>query len=166
MLDEKLLGIYLNDHLAGSTVGVELVKRARKANEEGELGDALARLAEEIEEDRRALEAIMVALDVGRDHPKVIAGWVAEKLGRLKPNGQLTGYSPLSRLLELEALSLGIAGKRALWEALLEVAEQDARLDAEELGRLADRAEAQRVEVERHRQYAAREALAARAPAA
>ena len=31
------------------------------------------------------------------------AAWVAEKLGRLKTNGQLTGYSPLSRLVELEA---------------------------------------------------------------
>ncbi len=53
----------------------------------------------------------MEKLQVKRDHLKVLAGWVAEKLGRLKPNGQLLGYSPLSRLVELEALALGITGK-------------------------------------------------------
>lgn len=52
---------------------------------------------------------------------------VAEKLGRLKPNGQLHGYSPLSRVIELEGLYLGISGK---------------------LPRLAARAERQRTEVE------------------
>ena len=54
---------------------------------------------------------------------------MAEKLGRLKPNGQILGYSPLSRLVELETLALGITGKRSLWEALLGVADEDARLD-------------------------------------
>ncbi len=34
----ELLGIYLNDHLAGSTVGVELVRRSLKQNEGSELG--------------------------------------------------------------------------------------------------------------------------------
>ena len=45
-------------------------------------------------------------------------GWTGEKLGRLKLNGQLLGYSPLSRLIELEGLMLGIAGKLAMWIAL------------------------------------------------
>jgi NADH dehydrogenase/NADH:ubiquinone oxidoreductase subunit G len=43
---------------------------------------------------------------------------VAEKLGRLKLNGRLRGYSPLSRLLELEGLLIGITGKIALWKTL------------------------------------------------
>jgi hypothetical protein len=36
----------------------------------------------------------------------------------LKLNGQLRGYSPLSRLDELELLQIGVAGKRRLWRAL------------------------------------------------
>jgi hypothetical protein len=166
MLDHKLLGIYLNDHLAGSTVGLELAKRARGANEGTEYGEVLARVAADIEEDRDELQRLMETLDVKRDHPKVLAGWVAEKLGRLKPNGQILGYSPLSRLIELETLALGITGKLSLWEALTEVAGEDARLDSAELARLAERAEHQRAEVWQLRRQAAQEAFAAQKPVA
>jgi hypothetical protein len=166
MLDRKLLGIYLNDHLAGSTAGLELAKRTRGSNADTDYGDVLERIAREIEEDREALQRLMDKLEVKRDHPKVLAGWVAEKLGRLKPNGQLTGYSPLSRLVELEGLALGISGKLSLWDSLTEVAGEDARLDREELTHLAERAERQRSEVWRLRQRAAREAFAAQAPVA
>jgi hypothetical protein len=166
MLDHKLLGIYLNDHLAGSTVGLELAKRARGSNEGTEYGEVLARVAADIEEDRDALQRLMETLEVKRDHPKVLAGWVAEKLGRLKPNGQILGYSPLSRLIELETLALGITGKLSLWEALTEVAGEDDRLDSAELARLAERAEQQRNEVWQLRRQAAQEAFAAQKPVA
>jgi hypothetical protein len=159
-MNRKLLGIYLNDHLAGSTAGVELARRARNSNSGNEYGEVLERIAREIEEDRDTLQQLMGRLEIKRDHPKVAVGWVAEKLGRLKPNGQLTGYSPLSRLVELEGLALGISGKLSLWEALTELAEEDSRIDRAELGELAQRAERQRAEVWRMRQRAAREALA------
>ena len=163
MLDRKLLGIYLNDHLAGSTVGLELSRRARDSNKDNEYGEVLERVAKEIEEDRETLQRLMKDLGVRRDHPKVAVAWVAEKFGRLKPNGRLISYSPLSRLVEAESLALGIAGKLSLWEALAEVAGEDARLDPEELRRLAERAERQRKEVWQLRQRAAAEAFAARA---
>ena len=161
MLDRKLLGIYLNDHLAGATIGVELGRRARASNKGTEYGDVLERVTREIEEDRDALRRLMDSLEIGRDRPKVIGAWIAEKVGRLKPNGRLTGYSPLSRLIELETLALGIGGKVSLWEALIEVSGEDARLDEQELRRLAARAERQRKEIWQLRQRAAGEALAA-----
>jgi hypothetical protein len=160
MLDRKLLGTYLNDHLAGSTVGLELAKRARGSNKDNEYGPVLERIVTEIEEDRETLQRLMASLEIGRDRPKIAFAWTAEKLGRLKPNGRLLSYSPLSRLIELEALALGIAGKVSLWEALGEVADEDSRLDPAELKRLAERAERQRAEVWRLRQRAAHEALA------
>jgi hypothetical protein len=160
MLDRKLLGTYLNDHLAGSTVGLELAKRARGSNKDNDYGAVLARIVTEIDEDRETLQRLMGAFEINRDRPKVAVAWIAEKLGRLKPNGRLTSYSPLSRLVELEMLALGLAGKVSLWEALGEVADQDTRLDAAELKRLAERAERQRAEVWKLRQRAAREALA------
>lgn len=49
---------------------------------------------------------------------KPVAAWAVEKLGRLKPNGQLTGYSPLSRMVEMEVLLIGITGKTGMWRAL------------------------------------------------
>ena len=40
----------------------------------------------------------MDELGVERRGRKPAIGWIGEKVGRLKPNGQLRGYSPLSRV--------------------------------------------------------------------
>jgi len=141
---ERLLSIYLNDHLAGSTIGVELAKRVAGNNKGTPLGDALDALAQEIEEDRRALEAIMTALGVRRNPFKEKLAWAAEKGGRLKFNGRLVGYSDLSRLVELEALSLGVEGKLSLWRSLKVIAPTTDGLSEPELDRLIKRAEDQR----------------------
>ena len=117
-MSERLLAIYLNDHLAGSTVGVELARRARGSHRGGELGTFLEWLTAEIEADRAALERLMEHFGIHKDPVKRGAGWVAEKAGRLKPNGQITGRSPLSDLVELEGLHVGICGKLSMWEAL------------------------------------------------
>jgi predicted DNA-binding ribbon-helix-helix protein len=138
-----LLAIYLNDHLAGSTVGTELAKRAQGENDGTPLGDFLADLTREIAADRAELERLMDELGVERSRVKSAGAYVIEKLGRLKVNGQLTGYSPLSRVVELEGLITGVSGKLSLWRTLLELAERDERLDAGELEVLAGRAEDQ-----------------------
>jgi hypothetical protein len=159
MAVDKLLAIYLNDHLAGSTVGIKLARRACASNQGTPLGEYLERLASEIESDRQTLERLMAELGIRPNRLKTIGAWAAEKLGRLKLNGQLTGYSPLSRFLELESLYLGITGKRELWRALRRTFGSDLPgFDFEGLGR---RAERQAAEVEEHRLEAARSALVA-----
>jgi len=160
-MNEKSLRIYLQDHLAGATTGLELARRVRGENEGNEYGQQLAKLADEIEADRRALQALMEDFGFGGDTLKNTAAWAAEKVGRLKMNGQLTGYSPLSRMEELEALLTGITGKQALWVALLQIAPEEPRLDAARLERLRDRAEEQRATVEGLREKAARDAFLA-----
>lgn len=154
---DKLLSIYLNDHLAGSTVGVELSKRARSANEGTPLGEWLVGLSREIEEDRATLERLMDRLGVRRDHLKTKGAWIAEKAGRLKLNGQLTGYSPLSRLVELESLHLGVNGKLDLWKALGRSLGPE--VEGFDFDQLAERAERQARELEQRRLDAAAEAL-------
>ena len=156
---DKLLRIYLQDHLAGSTGGLELARRAGGAAQGTTYGDPLAKLAEEIEADRVALESIMDELGFGADRAKNLAFWAAEKAGRLKPNGQLTGTSPLSRLVELEGLLTGINGKISLWRSLLEIAPHEPRLDTDRLSRLLERGQEQLGIVEDLRDRAAREAL-------
>jgi hypothetical protein len=138
----KLLAIYLNDHLAGATAGVELARRLRASNEgDASFGPELAEICAEIEADRETLVAIMDRLDVGPSRLKPLAAILAERLGRLKLNGRLWGYSPLSRLDELEILQLGVAGKRRLWRALEHTHAGD--LPDFELGALAERATGQ-----------------------
>jgi hypothetical protein len=158
-MNEKNLRIYLQDHLAGATTGLELARRIRGENEGSEYGPPLAKLADEIEADRRALQALMEDFGFGGDTLKNAGAWAAEKVGRLKMNGQLTGYSPLSRMEELEALLTGITGKQALWVALLQIAPDEPRLDAARLERLRNSAETQRQTVEGLREKAAREAF-------
>ncbi len=115
----RYLPIYLNDHLAGATAGVELARRLHAGNAENEaLGPTLLCVCEEIETDRRTLEEVLDRLGVSRSPIKPRAAWLAERLGRLKPNGHLRGYSPLSRVLELEGLAMGISGKAELWRTL------------------------------------------------
>jgi hypothetical protein len=160
-VNKKLLGIYLNDHLAGSTAGIELVKRACSQNQGTDYGRFLTELTKEIDEDRAAFVEIMDRLGIRRDPAKVAGGWVLEKMGRLKLNGQLRGYSPLSRLVELEGLALGVTGKLAGWKALRLLADGEPALDAAALERLIERAERQQRGLEEHRLLATREAFGA-----
>jgi len=151
------LAIYLNDHLAGATVGRELSKRAAQSNEGSELGSFLERLHEEIVDDRTTLEEVMDAVGAGKDRVKTVGALAAERMGRFKPNGQLRGYSPLSRVIELEGLALGIGGKLALWRALATLA--DPRLGDFDFVALAERAERQQEELETHRVQAVEQAF-------
>ncbi len=156
-----LLAIYLNDHLAASTGALALARRSARSNRGTVYGDFLAQLVGEIEEDRASLLEIMRSLEVRRDELKVVAGWAAEKAGRLKLNGRLLGYSPYSRVVELEVLLLGVRGKLALWQALAQIEAAEPRLDGKALRKLATRAERQLELIESNRRRAAADAFIA-----
>jgi hypothetical protein len=81
-LGQGLLGIYLNDHLAGATGGVELARRAAAARRGGEAGQALRGLAAGAAADRAALLDIMATLGGPVRAYKVRAAWIGEKAGR------------------------------------------------------------------------------------
>jgi hypothetical protein len=136
----ELLGIYLNDHLVGATVGTELARRVAGGGQKTADGEGLRRLADDIGNDRRTLLRIMATLQIPVRRYKVSAAWIGEKAGRLKLNGRLVNRSPLSDLEELELLRLGVEGKAAGWRTLRELAESDRRLDAARLDELISRA--------------------------
>jgi hypothetical protein len=137
---QELLGIYLNDHLAGATSGTELARRVASSGQEVADGELLRRLADDIGSDRQDLLAIMAALQIPVRWYKVGAAWIAEKAGRMKLNGRLITRSPLSSLEELELLRLGVEGKAAGWRTLRELARSDRRLDPARLDALIARA--------------------------
>ena len=143
------IGTYLNDHLAGATVGRELSKRAAGENSGTPLGDFLEKLHKEIVEDRQALLEVMGALDVGEDRLKTIGARAGERIGRLKPNGNLLSYSPLSRVVELEGLALGVQGKASLWRSLQLL--DDPRLEPFDFEALERRAKRQSKGIEGYR---------------
>ena len=139
--EQDLLGVYLNDHLAGATVGLELVRRMAASAEPGsEIAAVVKPLVSEITADRSALVAMMAALGVKIRGYKLLAAWAGEKAGRLKLNGHVLSRSPLSALEETEMLRLGVEGKAAGWRTLQVVAQRDSRLDAGQLDELLARA--------------------------
>ncbi|MEU7057989.1 hypothetical protein [Streptomyces sp. NPDC046197] len=138
-----LLGIYLNDHLAGATAGTERAHHLATACRGSKVGQTMAPVAAEIAEDRRALVGIMHRLDVPIRRYKVYAGRLGERAGRLKSNGSLVRRSPLSTVLELELLHIGVEGKACAWQILRQRADHDDRLDAHQLDHLLERARGQ-----------------------
>ena len=155
----RFLRIYLNDHLAGAAGGIALARRALKSNPDPPFGPFLRALIEELEVDQRLLESVMAAHGLPRSRVKQAAALVAERLGRAKLNGALRGYSPLSRLVELEGLRVAIGAKLALWQTLTARPELAPRPEAVEAARL--RAESQLEGLEPMRLRAAETALVA-----
>src|SRR5215212_5256154 len=124
----ELLRIYLQDHLAACAGAVELAQRAYGSNRGSEFGPGLAAVREQLSDDRAALLDVLRRLGFERDRIKEGAAWAAEKAGRLKLNGRLRGYSPLSRVVELEGLAMLLLGQRRMWETLDRVATGEARM--------------------------------------
>lgn len=159
---QRLLGIYLDDHLAGATAGLSRFRATAAAQRGTPAGDVLARLRDEVAEDLRDLQVLVDQLGLPRRSGLRVLAAVAERAGRLKPNGRLVRRSPLAAVVDLEGLLLGVQGKGALWRALSALAGHDDRLDAAQLAALAGRAERQAAELEELRRNAVLASLAPR----
>jgi hypothetical protein len=158
-MSDKLLHIYINDHIAGSIVCRELAKRCLSNNRGTPLGNWLEDLLIQLDEDRASLESVLEAVGGVRSRVKPVLGWMAEKVGRFKLNGRVRGYSDLSRLEELEGLCVWIEAKRAMWVALNHLQNDEARIDGFDFGPLIQRATEQREGLEDFRIDAAGRAL-------
>ena len=122
----------------------------------GRLG---AGLRADVAADRQELETLMARLQVAQSRTRKAAGWVGEKATELKLRLDDRAGGELHLLEALEALSLGIEGKKGLWQALGAAAADAPALQGLDYERLARRAEEQRQRVEGVRLEAARKAL-------
>jgi hypothetical protein len=155
------LATYLQDHLAGAVGGIEILEALRDQHEGEPLGRFASELLAEVEADREVLQRL-VDQTGGSNVVKEATAWVGEKVARLKLSRQVGGE--LGTFEALEALALGILGKRSLWIALETVAPQDERIATPDLEQLAARAQSQYERVEERRLQAARAALTTRQP--
>jgi hypothetical protein len=155
MIDRERLGTYLQDHYAGSSAGIELFRRAANQHFDPVARKELTAMVEEVDNDRTALERFLAAVGKKPDPVKNAGAWVAEKLGRLKPNGELLHRSPLSDVVELEGLRLAVEGKAAGWRVLRRLAEDEYLFDKSELDRLLSSATNQIDRLEKLRMAAA-----------
>ena len=146
-MNSRQLRIYLQDHHAASAGGVALSSRALGPNH------ALTR---QIARDRNDLERVMQRLQAKPSVLKVAVVRVAEVLGRLKLNGRIFARSPLSSVIELETLVVGVRGKEALWAALRQAG---VRVEGVDLDALVESAQEQGAALESLRLRAAEKAF-------
>src|SRR5678815_2816605 len=81
---EKHLATYLNDHLAGSVTGLELLAHLEVTQAGTDVADIVAHLHAEIEEEQQELVALMDRLQIARSPSRQAAAWLAEKATQLK----------------------------------------------------------------------------------
>ncbi|MBA3450860.1 MAG: hypothetical protein H0T18_06585 [Chloroflexia bacterium] len=156
MVNESL-ATYLNDHLAGSVVALELLDHLAEQNDSTRT--MLTTLHSDITADRETLERLMAQLDITTSRPRQAAAWLVEKLSELKLRLDNLSGSALRQLEGLEAVAMGIDGKIALWHALAAVRDDVPELKRLDYLELLRRAEAQRQVVEELRLRAAKEAF-------
>ena len=157
-MSRDALKTYLNDHLAGSVMAIELGERTIRENEGGPVAARLSPLVKQIREDQTVLKGVIERLGTGESSLKKAGAWLAEKAGRVKLGGT-DEPGDLSRLEVLEMLTTGVHGKRALWRALRVVAVRYEELRGLDLDLLERRAAEQHDELEAMRLEAAKAAL-------
>jgi hypothetical protein len=158
----KALETYLNDHLAGSRLGLDLANQIAERCEGTPRAAPMKQIAAEIDEERDKLTEIMDRVGASENQVKQATAWVGEKASRLKLSslgGLLGGDDDYGLFMSIETLKLGVIGKLGLWEALLQQASQHDGLDPVELGTLASRAREQADALERMRLEIAARAL-------
>ena len=147
---------YLNDHLAGSIAALELLDRAVETYTGKPLERFFRELRDDIRADQGQLEELIAKLGIKESTVRKASAWIAEKFSRPKIDLEADSQSDLGLFLALEALVLGITGKRSLWRALgaaSRAVPELARLDYSGLEKRAidqcERVEARRLEIAR-----------------
>ena len=149
----------MNDQLALGVVWREVARRTARENRGTDYGEPLTRVCDGISEDVATFAQIMDRLGLPKNRVKTRLAVLGERVGRLKLNGRLLGYSPLSRFAELEFLAMGIDGKKILWTTLRDLTPIPERLPDVDFDHLIERAQRQRDELEPWRARAGREAF-------
>ena len=153
------LATYLNDHLAGSVVAVELMDNLETAYADTPIANFVNGIRMEVEADQRELQQLMSRLEISESRTRQVSAWLTEKLTELKLRLDDSARGNLRLFESLEALSLGIEGKKSLWLGLAAAAEISPQLRLLDYERLQARAEEQRSRVETKRIEIAKVAL-------
>lgn len=130
-------------HLAGSAVGIDLFSRSGPAQLDAEIGAIVLEIRDQLLDERKRLRRMATALGAGESRLLTFSARAGERVGRLKPNGSWTQRTPLTDLVELEAMRTAVSGKRAGWQALLSVVDVHEALHRQELEMLIGQADEQ-----------------------
>jgi len=159
-VSKQHLAVYLKDHLAGSEAGLQILEHIEADHGVGRIAEITTRIRREIEGERQVLTRLLEALDASTSVPRRIAGWMSEKALELKLIADDPGNGALRLFEAVEAIALGVHGKRGLWRALAANAQDIPVLATVEYEPLIRQAEAQEELLELLRIEASRAAFA------
>lgn len=152
------LEVYLDDHRAGATAGLRLAHRIVNSNRSIPFAADLAATLTGIEGHLELLEEVRTALGVAEGgRLKMGMALALETVSRFKPNRHVITYSPLSRVLELEALMSGVQGKTRLWKTLASLAPTVPALAGFDFDKLERESQAQLATLGEVHEWAARQ---------
>ncbi|MEA2149868.1 MAG: hypothetical protein QOD69_1698 [Solirubrobacteraceae bacterium] len=154
------LHVYLNDHLAGATAGVELARKAAETHD-GELGRFFTELADGISADFNTLTSLIDQMDAHASGAKEALAKIGSEVSEAKFSGESVDDPGFGTFLTLETLSIGVEGKLCMWKALKVVEGEYRELAAVDMDTLIERAQSQRDGIEGKRLEIAGSALAA-----
>jgi hypothetical protein len=151
------LAVYLHDHLAGSSFAVELLEKLASEFAGTSSGEVARELLEQVQIDRKTLEQVIAKVGTANPGLDDALGWIAERISRIKLKHD--DASGIGAFQAFETISLGILGKRALWEALQIRQNVDTRVAGLGYPALIVRAEQQFQKANQHRLKLVNEAL-------
>jgi hypothetical protein len=152
------LDVYLTDHLAGATAGVNLAQMAADEHRADEHGAFFAEIASEIKADHAELERLIDEIGTDRSAAKTAAAEIGSKM--MAPKFVGGDDDALNAFITLETLSIGVEGKLCMWKALKLVEDSNATLESFDIDELLERAQSQRDRLEAKRLELAPLALA------
>jgi hypothetical protein len=141
--------------LAGSEVALELLEQLQAAHAGTDVEQFVINLRTDIVADRQELESLMARLQITQSPPRKATAWLAEKVTEIKLRVDDPAGGALRLLEGLEAVQVGIEGKRALWRALAAAARYAPELRVLDYEHLTERAVEQHRRVETKRLEAA-----------
>ena len=115
LADERQTALvtYLHEHLTGADAAIRVVERLRHMQtDERPLFD---RLYHEFQADHQVVQGLLTILGVSPGSPKRLVGQASGALLKRLAGGSA---GDLSLFRTLEALSIGVQGKRCMWRAL------------------------------------------------
>jgi hypothetical protein len=106
---------YLHDHLGGAEVAIQVVERLRRTSTSADDRMFFEWLYRHFDQDREVVESLLRRLGASPGTAKRVAGHASGGLLKFLAGGE---PGDLALFRTLEALAIGVQGKRCMWRAL------------------------------------------------
>jgi hypothetical protein len=160
--ERTALQAYLLDHMAGADAALHVVARLRRSHREGQDAGLFTRLVDEFTGERAILADLLRCLGARPHSFKRLAAHAGGRLATMVAHGD---ESDLTLFRTVEALCVGVQGKRCLWRSLQALSPAVSNVTLQQLRALESQALDQWDQLDDYRRSLAARTFGARLPA-